>query len=190
VGRKIYCFRAQLSLRIYACLLRPSAQRRATPLAIPALIGPASLPRKLLCALPELRLQRNVARTLDRSQKTCEFLLLCFHYRDSLFLDPDRPVKEIAHVLLIGGVAGHHLLSELTPHLAFLRAQLPQLRSKPRVRFFELVELRVGEPQPLLRELGRAFAELLFESGPVSLWRARHRLRVKGCGEHEQSEDR
>jgi hypothetical protein len=56
------------------------------PLIPQPLIRPGSLPRKLLGALPELRLKKDVAGTLNWSQKPREVLLLRFHQRNALLL--------------------------------------------------------------------------------------------------------
>jgi hypothetical protein len=153
-------------------------------------IRPPSLPRQLLGALSELRLERDVPRTLDGSQKRGEVLLLRFHCGDSLLLNTQRGVQQIAHPLLVRGVSGYHLLSELLPDLPLLHPQLPQLRSEFRIRLFEFVELRVRQSQSLLGEPGGAFPELLLESGPISLWCGAGGLRVEQRRQADKCENR
>jgi hypothetical protein len=135
-----------------------------------------------------LRLERDVARPLHRSKKPAELFLFRFDNCDSLFLQSQRAVNQIAHVLLVGGIPRHHFLSELIPDLTLLHTQLAQLRSKSRIRFLELVELSVGQAQSLLRELGGPLPELLLERGSVARRRRACTLTVSRSGRHEQCE--
>jgi hypothetical protein len=127
------------------------------------------LPRELLRPLSKLRLQSDVPRTLNRRQKSGELFLLGLDNTETLPLQPERCVEQVADVLLVRGVAGHHLLSELAPDVALLCSKLPQLRRVSRIRLLELSELGVVETESLLHELGGALSELLLESGAVSL---------------------
>ena len=147
----------------------PKSSDWAPSLRTEALFRPASLPRELLRPLSKLRLKGDVARTLNRSQKTGEVFLLCLDDTETLPLQAERGVDQVADVLLIRGIPGHHLLSELASDITLLCSQLAQLRRVSRVRLLELSELSVVETESLLHELGCALFELLLESGAVSL---------------------
>jgi len=154
------------------------------------LLLPASLPRELLRPLSKLRLQSDVARTLNRSQKIGELFLLCLDNTETLPLQAKRCIEQVTDVLLVRGIPGHHLLPELASDVALLCSKLPQLRRISRVRLLEPSELSVVEAESLLDELGGSLSELLLESSAVSLRRRGHRLRVSRDSGDEQRQDR
>jgi len=136
-----------------------------------------------------LRLKPDVARALYRSKKPGEILLLGLDQRDALLLQTHSVVEQVTHVLLVGLIPGGHFQSKLTPGIALLHHQLIELWGVSRARFLELCQLRVGEAQLLLGNLGGPLAELPLECSPVRARRGLgHRLRAERHRREQQRE--
>ena len=81
--------------------LRAMLDRRAATIDAEAFSLAAVLPRQLLRAHPELRLEGDIAGALRRGQEPREILLLRFDQGDALLLQAHRVVEQIAYVLLV-----------------------------------------------------------------------------------------
>jgi hypothetical protein len=141
---------------------------------------------KLLRAPPELLLESNVSRALDGCHEPREILLLFLDERDALFLQPQGCVEQLVHVLLIRLASSGHLEPELLPRFPLLCRQLVEPRRKAAVGLLQLSHLPIGQSDPILRHLGSALAELLFQGRTIRL---RNGAGDRLCGSNSRTHD-